>query len=386
MLQDTAKAIVSDKSQMGAESNDVLLFCCHLQKISPACIASRFGLGYKLTLVKAGETFDEDQLSALVRLHVKTAVLLSSAGGEISFRLPKEESKSFHGLFRDLEAGREAMGVGGYGMSVTSLEEVFLSLERESDGRVGNGRPGAVGSDRERGSSNIKMIQESAAQERARHQRVALQDITCANGGDGTGATSHGHSSKTKQPSEIEMHPMKPIPSPAGAKRGRNCHSPDNGQKQRDDLSFLHTEEDQEALLAEVLDDDGRVDNCFAFEEPQAYREKGAHHCVRQRKRESRTSDLDGVEEGLQDYDSVASSREGESSHRIGTTFWEQVKWLMWKRRVVAMRDWKGVLYQVVLPALLVALVLVLLTIDVKLAGPSLVMSADMFDGPTQVG
>lgn len=52
---------------------------------------------------------------------------------------------------------------------------------------------------------------------------------------------------------------------------------------------------------------------------------------------------------------------------------------------MVAMRDWRGGLYQVLLPALLVALVLLLLTIDLGLAGPSLAMSADMFEGSTQV-
>lgn len=103
-----------------------------------------FGLGYKLTLVKAGEAFDQDRLTDTVINHVPTAQPLSCAGGEISFRLPREKSAKFPGLFRELETERTAMGVGGYGMSVTSLEEVFLSLEKEGSGgrgaEVGEGR------------------------------------------------------------------------------------------------------------------------------------------------------------------------------------------------------------------------------------------------------
>lgn len=75
---------------------------------------------------------------------------------------------------------------------------------------------------------------------------------------------------------------------------------------------------------------------------------------------------------------------EGQGDH-AGVGIWAQLGWLLWKRRVVAMRDWRGGLYQVLLPALLVALVLLLLTIDVGLAGPSLAMSAAMFGEPTQV-
>lgn len=81
--------------------------------------------------MKAGDAFDQDRLTNVVRTHVTQAEPLSYAGGEISFRLPREQSSNFPRLFRELETRREAMGVGGYGVSVTSLEEVFLSLEKE---------------------------------------------------------------------------------------------------------------------------------------------------------------------------------------------------------------------------------------------------------------
>lgn len=85
--------------------------------------------------------------------------------------------------------------------------------------------------------------------------------------------------------------------------------------------------------------------------------------------------------EGVSEEPGRSSSQVG----RGGANVWEQLGWLLWKRRVVATRDWRGGLYQVLLPALLVALVLLLLTIDLGLAGPPLVMSAAMFEGSTQV-
>lgn len=109
--------------------------------------ACSFGLGYKLTLVKAGEAFDQERLTAAVMNHVPTVQPLSCAGGEISFRLPREQSANFPELFRELETERTAMGVGGYGVSVTSLEEVFLSLEMEGNSakRVGDREGSGVG-------------------------------------------------------------------------------------------------------------------------------------------------------------------------------------------------------------------------------------------------
>lgn len=100
----------------------------------------RFGLGYKLTLVKAGESFEPNSLTSLVLSHVEDAEMLSAAGGEISFRLPREQSQKFPSLFRALEAGREAMGVGGYGVSITSLEEVGAPLWGSVPGGVNRER------------------------------------------------------------------------------------------------------------------------------------------------------------------------------------------------------------------------------------------------------
>ena len=54
--------------------------------------------------------------------------LLSEHGGELSYRLPFTSASSFPALLKHLDTAKQALGLGGYGMSPTSLEEVFLRL------------------------------------------------------------------------------------------------------------------------------------------------------------------------------------------------------------------------------------------------------------------
>jgi hypothetical protein len=69
-----------------------------------------------------------DGLMQLVKQHVPSAQLLSAAGSEVSIRLPKEEAACFPAALRALDAATEQLGVSSYGLSVTTLEEVFLAI------------------------------------------------------------------------------------------------------------------------------------------------------------------------------------------------------------------------------------------------------------------
>jgi hypothetical protein len=68
----------------------------------------------------------------LVQQHIPSAQLLSAAGSEVSVRLPKEEASAFPAALRALDAATVQLGVSSYGLSVTTLEEVFLSIADEA--------------------------------------------------------------------------------------------------------------------------------------------------------------------------------------------------------------------------------------------------------------
>jgi hypothetical protein len=93
------------------------------------------------------------------------------------------------------------------------------------------------------------------------------------------------------------------------------------------------------------------------------------------------------AEEEEDNAPSSAPSRNGEVEHSFPQSFhqsqvissWRQVSVLFWKRISIQQRDLKGTFFAVVLPALLVGLVLLLLTISVPLAGPALELSPDLY-------
>ena len=107
-------------------------------------LKKRYGVGYTLTLVKAANaegraSADVAALTALVKQHVPESTLLSDVGAELAFQLPTASSPAFPALFRALEGGSSSTGAGAasplgvesFGVSVTTLESVFLKISEE---------------------------------------------------------------------------------------------------------------------------------------------------------------------------------------------------------------------------------------------------------------
>ncbi|KAK9842270.1 hypothetical protein WJX81_003820 [Elliptochloris bilobata] len=65
---------------------------------------------------------------ALVRRHVPDAALVSISAAELAYRLPRERAGAFPALLRELEAAKADLGLSGFGLSVTTLEEQWRAL------------------------------------------------------------------------------------------------------------------------------------------------------------------------------------------------------------------------------------------------------------------
>ncbi|XP_048142031.1 LOW QUALITY PROTEIN: ABC transporter A family member 1 [Rhodamnia argentea] len=99
----------------------------------------QFGVGYTLTLVKSAPT--ASVAADIVYRHIPSAICISEVGTEISFKLPLASSPFFESMFREIEGCMkrsmsssrklgvdENLGIESYGISVTTLEEVFLRV------------------------------------------------------------------------------------------------------------------------------------------------------------------------------------------------------------------------------------------------------------------
>lgn len=101
------------------------LLCCG----SSIFLKKAYGVGYNITLEKTSvNEFRSDPVISLLKKHVKDFKLLSDAGKELSFQLPFSSSPSFARLFGDIDYNLNYLHLQSYGISVTTLEEVFIRI------------------------------------------------------------------------------------------------------------------------------------------------------------------------------------------------------------------------------------------------------------------
>ena len=111
--------------------SDGQLRCCG----SSLYLKSRFGVGYYLNLVKEAGLMSSEHSKRVVQFvqgHVPSAVVMNDIPGEISFQMPTSEVNRFKDMFTELDSRLKQLGLHSYGISVTTLEEVFLKVAQGS--------------------------------------------------------------------------------------------------------------------------------------------------------------------------------------------------------------------------------------------------------------
>ena len=83
------------------------------------------GEGYSLTMTHGTEC-DVSKTTSLVKECIPGSEVKIDAGGELIFSLPTADSPSFGNLFETLESRRTELDIGNFGLSITTMEDVFL--------------------------------------------------------------------------------------------------------------------------------------------------------------------------------------------------------------------------------------------------------------------
>ncbi|XP_008435868.1 cholesterol transporter ABCA5 isoform X1 [Poecilia reticulata] len=89
------------------------------------------GVGYHLRM-SISEGCDMEKVTSLMKQHVPKAKLSRQHDTELTFTLPFESMNTFSGLFSELDC-QPQLGIINYGVSMTTLEDVFLRLESEAE-------------------------------------------------------------------------------------------------------------------------------------------------------------------------------------------------------------------------------------------------------------
>lgn len=180
------------------------LRCCG----SSLFLKNKFGIGYHLTLVLDAARAREESITQLVQRHVPQAERARRHGRELSYILPHDAVDGFAPLFEAIEAeiagdggGEELrLGISSYGVSMTTLEEVFLHLETQqreeeeggdqehstsSSSNGGGGVGGGVGelvngsgTDNEHGGGRMDGLSKKMVRNRALSRSLSLQGKT----------------------------------------------------------------------------------------------------------------------------------------------------------------------------------------------------------------
>ncbi|KAM6163399.1 ATP-binding cassette sub-family A member 9 [Rhynchocyon petersi] len=93
-------------------------------------LKKKWGIGYHLSL-HLNEMCDTESVTSLVKHHIPDAKLTAQSEEKLVYVLPLERTNKFADLYSDLDRCCN-QGVEDYGVSMTTLNEVFLKLEGKS--------------------------------------------------------------------------------------------------------------------------------------------------------------------------------------------------------------------------------------------------------------
>lgn len=94
---------------------------------TPMYLKKLYGTGYVLSVLKKTDS-DPEKIEEVVSHSVPGADLKSSVASLMTFSLPEGKRELFPNLFAKLQENRHNLGVESFGVSITTLEEVFLRV------------------------------------------------------------------------------------------------------------------------------------------------------------------------------------------------------------------------------------------------------------------
>ncbi|NXL96012.1 ABCAA protein, partial [Alectura lathami] len=103
-------------------------------------LKKKWGIGYHLRL-HVSESCDVENVTSLVKQYIPNITFTRHGQYELRFKLPLEKVNKFPDLFRSLDSCSD-LGIINYGVSMTTLEDVFLRLEEAAVDQEDQRSPG----------------------------------------------------------------------------------------------------------------------------------------------------------------------------------------------------------------------------------------------------
>lgn len=102
---------------------------------TPFFLKKRFGVGYKLVCVKTDHC-DPQKVTELLSTHIPDIQIETDIGSELTYLLKESYIPQFKDLLEDFENNSNELGISSFGVTLTTLEEVFLKVMQEDEKRM----------------------------------------------------------------------------------------------------------------------------------------------------------------------------------------------------------------------------------------------------------
>lgn len=120
---------------------------------TPLFLKNKYGVGYNLTIVKSGSAISTPELTKAIIGQVEGSRLAGDIGKELKYQLPVNKADQFESLFSELEEKKEKYGIESFGISLTTLEEVFLKVA------VGVGNHASIDDDMDKIYNDVEEVE-----------------------------------------------------------------------------------------------------------------------------------------------------------------------------------------------------------------------------------
>ena len=96
-------------------------------------LKNKYGVGYDLTILKTPSDNSNSSIVNSVQQFIPEAYIIGQSGMELKLRLPIDTVHKFKELFQTLELNKETMGIETYGISLSTLDQVFIKVNGGGD-------------------------------------------------------------------------------------------------------------------------------------------------------------------------------------------------------------------------------------------------------------
>ncbi len=100
---------------------------------SPLFLKNRLGVGYNLNIIKSSSAKNEKFDDYIHKMLSVDAKCISEVENELIYQIPSQSSQNFEKFFNHLDQNLSSLFVKSYGISVSTLEEIFLKVGHLDD-------------------------------------------------------------------------------------------------------------------------------------------------------------------------------------------------------------------------------------------------------------